>query len=81
MLGVIDTYQKLLNGQIKGFEGQWSRVPGNKDKDFYKTFGLGEKPGETNAPSGSDDLAAKRAKAKEMGYTDEEIDAYLKGKK
>ncbi len=53
MLGVIDTYQKLLNGQIKGFEGQWSRVPGNKDKDFYKTFGLGEKPSDKPSDAGA----------------------------
>ncbi len=55
MLGVIDTYQKLLNGQIKGFEGQWSRVPGNKDKNFYKTFELGEKPGGKSGDAGASD--------------------------
>ena len=38
MQGVIDTYSKLLSGQIKGFEGQWRRVPGNKDRDFYSAF-------------------------------------------
>jgi len=38
MQGVIDTYNKLLSGQIQGFEGQWHRIKGNEDKDFYKAF-------------------------------------------
>ena len=42
MRGVIDTYQKLLNGQMKGFEGRWKALPVNKDRDFYKTLNIGK---------------------------------------
>jgi hypothetical protein len=65
MQGVIDTYNKLLSGQIQGFEGQWHRIKGNEDKDFYKAFpdipnpnkkGAGEKSGDKSgagaAPKG-----------------------------
>jgi hypothetical protein len=75
-----ETYTKLLNGQLEGFRQQWQRVPGNKGKDFDAAFSIPKKltGGAAEAPAGDDDFVKR---AKEAGYSDEDIQKYLKGKK
>jgi hypothetical protein len=80
LYGAAKTWNKLLDGQIRGFERSWNNIPGNKGKDFYKQFSLktgGGEPGGAPAGGGDADFIAK---AKAAGYTDEQIQQYLKNK-
>jgi hypothetical protein len=81
--GVIDTYSKLLGGQISGFEGQWHRIQGNKDKDFYAAFpdipnpnkkGEGSKEGLSGVTPGGVKWSAEPVMSRAFGGSSERTD-------
>jgi hypothetical protein len=76
---IIAAFKDLMRGQYQSLKSQYE--VGTGEKDFDRRVGPNAQEITRPPGKGGDDMAARKAKAKAAGYSDEEIDNALKGKK